>query len=199
MSNKFIRGIITEYDIEQCDISVMKFLNIISEERYNELKNKDKLDRVKTIGLMKRNDSELHGKIKNHVDVVMDNLIKSNSLDDEAIIERVFDAIWIKNNILTEGLNYLGVTFRDKRQYNSLAIIDGVYYYLNCFTGETLVRYNKDTHTLLKPLIFDVMGLKERNGATKDIYLKIHHFRCENKEDKQLINLTNQVLDLFLM
>jgi hypothetical protein len=44
------RGVIYEYDIAQCDISVLRELNMITEMEYVKYKNMKKEDRVIKIG-----------------------------------------------------------------------------------------------------------------------------------------------------
>ena len=187
---------IYEYDIQQCDISVMAHLNIIDEQEFNKYRSMDKKERVIKIGCLKRDNTELDTQIRNEVADIMGNLISVNKLDEDSILEIASDAIWVTKPLkygLSKG-KYINI--RNKREYNSILIIGGVCYYLNTLTDSTLKRFETPI-PCIDNIIFDCMRLSSQ-GYIEELYKKIHKERCDRSEDLAFLKLTNQLIDLLL-
>lgn len=190
-------SMIYEYDIQQCDISVMAHLNIIDELEFNKYRSMDKKERVIKIGCLKRDNHKLDTAIRNEVASIMDNLIIANKLDEDSILEVAFDAIWVtkplKKHSLSKG-KYINI--RNKREYNCILIINGVCYYLNTLTDNTLKRFETPIPSI-DNIIFDCMRLSSQ-GYIEELYKKIHKERCDRSDDLDFLKLTNQLIDLLL-
>ncbi len=113
------RGVIYEYDIAQCDISVLRELNMITEMEYVKYKNMKKEDRVIKIGLLKRSNPNIDSAIRKYVNNLMSDLIKNNKLKEDNVFEVAFDAHNWVNKPLRHHLN-IGkyIKIRNKREYN---------------------------------------------------------------------------------
>lgn len=190
------RGVIYEYDIAQCDISVLRELDMITEIEYVKYKNMKKEDRVIKIGLLKRSNPNIDLAIRKYVNNLMSDLIKNNKLKEDNVFEIAFDAIWVTKP-LRHHLN-IGkyIKIRNKREYNILLVIGKVHYYLNTLTDSTLKRFEAKSDT--DAFVFDCMRYTAKVNMEKELYKYIHTNRLKNKNNREFINLSNEIIDILL-
>ena len=77
---------IREYDLKQANISVLKQMNILSDNLYNKLKNSEKMNREVYIGKMIRKNPDIVKAIKSGITEARRLFFQSNNLDDMNVL-----------------------------------------------------------------------------------------------------------------
>lgn len=118
-SSRYISGRIIEYDIKSANISVLRNKNIISQERYEYLKNLPKINREIEIGLMEKNDINIYKEIQSGIIDSKIELVKFNKIDIDQIVRIANDAVYVNSDI---DLKYTKfgefIEFKQKSEYD---------------------------------------------------------------------------------
>lgn len=119
-------SLITEYDIRQGNISVMKAFQLVSDEKIASLKKLPKDQRVREVGLMMRDDKEFAERLERGFDEIVHQFIQKNELDmDVDITDIRRDAVFVVTKHPTHcTLGNGAVVFRPKGEYHAMIRIN---------------------------------------------------------------------------
>lgn len=131
--NSFIR----EYDLSKANINALYSRGVISKDKYDQLYNSDKYIREKTVGLMIREDKNIHTEIQKGIIDAKYHLITENNIELEDIVSIKNDAVFVKN----KSLDYTKFGLMDFKLKNTYTIFAKIkryefYYYYNPFNQE---------------------------------------------------------------
>ena len=185
----FIKSRIREYDIEECNISILRKHKIISDSEFLVLQ-KSKERRLIFVGNLIKEDPNIYKIISAETDKAIKAFIELNNINLASISEICFDALWIMGGKLITTRKINGLNIRCKREYTSLLEIGKMKFYYNSLTGELETRYVgkgiKDDKPLLL-IIKSVMGLLE-SGDSISAYKIIHNYNSSQKAYNQFIH-----------
>lgn len=117
--SRYISGRIIEYDLKAANISILRAKNIISQERYEYLKNLPKISREIEVGLMEKNDITVYNRLQEGIIEAKKDFVSFNKINEDQIIRVANDAIYVNSEIdlkYTQFGEY--IYFRPKSEYN---------------------------------------------------------------------------------
>lgn len=150
----FIKGVVSEYDIKMCNISILRYKNIINNDEYDYYANLPKHKRNILLGLKRKDNEDWSSIIDIGTKEIHDIWISKNNITEDDIIEINHDAIWISGIKSIKVKNINGVEMVNKQSYTSRLVVNKTIFYFNSITGKTCHRY-------LNPEIFsdDIISL----------------------------------------
>lgn len=176
---KYISGMIKEYDIAKANISILCSLKVIPESLYNRLYHMDKIDREIYIGNIMKDNPDYSIELKNGLISYKDLFYKSNGILDENIVSIHNDSLFLLNITPSETVFDL-VEFKYKGSYITFyRIFDlEIYYYFNMVTSDeslevkginnnVLVKHEDYFSDFIKALFIE----REYNGINSAIEL----------------------------
>jgi len=189
-------GNIREYDIEQCNINILKLNNIIDITEYTRLKNADKQYRVIAIGKMMKTDRRVYETINKDTNKYVSLFIKSNNIADENIIEINHDAIWTLNADVSNHQFDELIRFKSKNEFNILFTYKSIKFYYNTLTGIFDMRgvmndVKRDNHFILDVIKNSLLYVMNKSSR---LYKYLHTTRMNYVRDKRNGKIFRDVL-----
>lgn len=171
---------ITEYDLRKANINILYSGNLISKEKYEELKNSDKKTRVVTIGIMFRDNKELHKEFTKRLKRYVNTFIQDNRLQNN-VYEIVKDAIWVYGRYPKKRKYNEYIEFIKKREATSVLPIGmrNIVFYYNSLKNEFFQRGLGDVSLKEFPILEKIkifMALKE-SSQYKTLYKRLHRYQ----------------------
>lgn len=195
----YIRDVITEYDIEHANISIMLDINYIDEKTYKEMEKMDKKKRVVKVGLMMKEDKNLYNLLQTGFNKYIDLFIINNKIDTTNILEINHDAIWLIGR-LPKILEFNKIRFIQKNRFTSLYQCNikkaSIQFFYDSEKDKIKTRgFNNETSDLLdkiKEILLDKEFEDEDN-----VYTKLHQLNKEvkkNKYEEMVNNIKNTTI-----
>lgn len=144
---------IYEYDMIKANISILRYLGKIDDDKYTELLNKSRHDRMIYIGLLLRNDKELKVLFHKTLRDMVIRFIEVNGIKDNDIISIKNDAIFITGAYKIQ-LD-VGVKFALKNIYDSFIRLP------------RNIEIYKQSNTVV------VKGVKHKNESIERLIVKV--------------------------
>lgn len=166
-----------EFDIAQCNINVMYEKGLISERKYDELKELPKYERVVSIGLLMQKETFIRDNLKIFIKEYVSAFLKENNIDPVNVIEIASDAVWLSSVYPHKTKFGERINFVAKRKATCMMQIDKYCFYYNSLTGELFTRYlGSDSNEELTPfltVIKEILDMYESRAEEK-LYRYIH-------------------------
>src|SRR5574343_1767043 len=119
-----IKGVVSEYDIKMCNISILRYKNIINNDEYNYYANLPKHKRNILLGLKRKDNEDWSSIIDIGTQEIHDIWISKNNITEDDIIEINHDAIWIGGIKSIKVKNINGVEMVNKQSYTSRLVVN---------------------------------------------------------------------------
>lgn len=195
----YIRDVITEYDIEHANISIMLDINYINEKTYKEMEKMDKKKRVVKVGLMMKEDRNLYNLLQTGFNKYIDLFIINNKIETSNILEINHDAIWLIGR-LPKILEFNKIRFIQKNKFTSLYQCNikkaPIQFFYDSEKDKIKTRgFNNETSDLLDK-IKEIL-LDKEFGDEDSVYTKLHQLNKEvkkNKYEEMLNNIKNTTI-----
>lgn len=195
----YIRDVITEYDIEHANISIMLDINYINEKTYKEMEKMDKKKRVVKVGLMMKEDRNLYNLLQTGFNKYIDLFIINNKIDTSNILEINHDAIWLIGR-LPKILEFNKIRFIQKNKFTSLYQCNikkaPIQFLYDSEKDKIKTRgFNNETSDLLDK-IKEIL-LDKEFGDEDSVYTKLHQLNKEvkkNKYEEMVNNIKNTTI-----
>lgn len=180
-----ITNTMTEYDIQSAGMNILKYENLISDQKYNELLNYDKMTRVIKLGLLIKSNPNLQITINEKLSYYINEFIKLNNIKEYNINEIARDAIWIIGKSCRKVRLNKNIKFNPKRKYTITFIYrKNIKFYANSMTGEFLIRGINSDNERFKKVIQKVL-LDYEYGNEKRVYNSLHRIMRNLKKDSK--------------
>ena len=130
ISYMFRRNIV-EYDMQSASLAVSERFNLLDSKRIEQLRNTPKIERVKQVGLMQRDNKEFSDAMLQGIVATRQEFLDINHITDDSILCLHSDAIvfdMIQSDIIDHVDN---VKFIRKGQWSSYILFNGVEMYYN--------------------------------------------------------------------
>ena len=195
----YIRDVITEYDIEHANISIMLDINYINEKTYKEMEKMDKKKRVVKVGLMMKEDRNLYNLLQTGFNKYIDLFIINNKIETSNILEINHDAIWLIGR-LPKILEFNKIRFIQKNKFTSLYQCNikkaPIQFFYDSEKDKIKTRgFNNETSDLLDK-IKEIL-LDKEFGDEDSVYTKLHQLNKEvkkNKYEEMVNNIKNTTI-----
>lgn len=160
-----VNCLITEYDIERGNTSVMRHYGLAQDEVISRLEGLSKKDRNVQVGLMQREDKNFAKALEAAFDKAVKEIVRQNDLDmdiDVLCVRR--DAIFVVNKTLQKPKIGNSILFRPKHEYHaSLQIGPKLHFFFESgkpVRVDHFIQETKDTDGILeklRPGMFDFL------------------------------------------
>lgn len=193
----YLKVRLKEYDIESCNINILKRAGVITDELYHKLANGGKDNRVKYIGNMIKDKPVVYDILQAGIKEILGMFIESNNITEDMIYERNHDAIWIRSSKPIKNLVFDSIRLVCKRDFTSMLTMDKGIIYYNSITGDLDARYIDKSiidRDGVRSLLEKVMGFMEGDQHIK-AYTVIHDYNT-NIEYWDFIHDLLDALDL---
>ena len=124
--SRYVSGRIIEYDMRSANISIMRHIDMITQESYEKLKSLPKIIREREVGLMEKSDPSIYTSIANGIKEAKLELAAFNKLEPEQIIRVANDAVYV-NSMVDLSYTKFGdfIEFVPKNMYNVYCNLNG--------------------------------------------------------------------------
>ena len=127
--SNYISGSIIEYDMKSANISILRELGKIDDEKYRHLSSIPKIYREMYIGRWCEEDKSIFELMKNAIKDYRFKLVESNNIQVNEIVRIANDAIYINRiNPLINTKFGKYIEFRPKNRYNALMNLGNKYF-----------------------------------------------------------------------
>lgn len=192
----FIKGIVSEYDIKMCNISILRYKGIISKEEYEYYAKLPKDKRNILLGLKRKENIEWSSIIDIGTKEIHEIWMDENGLSEEDIIEINHDAIWISGIKAIKVKKINGVEMVNKQSYTSRLVINKTVFYFNSITGKTHHRYlNPDIFSEdIIDLIYKIIMFLEFDNI-RSCYTMIHDFMVSKELSVNEYDIMHEIIN----
>ena len=175
---------ICEYDMESASLSISKRFQLLDNELIEQLKRMPKIDRVKRIGCIQREDKSYSESLLSGIRNIRQKFIEENNLTQDDIISLHSDAIFMKtkHQVITD---IEGVKFNKKGEWTSFMRFNNI----DMYYGDDFIKYqnvNKDIlmeQTLgINVYLRKVFGMLE--NYDDEVFDYISKFQTKYLQDK---------------
>lgn len=116
INSSYAIGSIFEYDISKANISILRQMNLITEDQYKRYYVMDKREREINIGLLQKNDPKYKEALEEGFMESRRFLLHENNVEDNEIISIKKDAIFVTRPMRITKLGYIEFTLRNVYQ-----------------------------------------------------------------------------------
>lgn len=186
------KSIITEYDMKNAGIEILRFNDIIKEKDYDYLMSLSKLQRNVVVGKFLRENSDVNSLLMEGFIEVRRAFFETNNIDDDDVLSIKKDAIFLINKTPKQTKLNEFFEFRPKNNYNSYILINNKEHYYSSNEDKLDVKgYAKGIYENQKDYLFkflkECLELKLNNNDT-ELFRKLILF----KDDFISRNLDNE-------
>lgn len=158
--SRYVSGRISEYDIRACNINMLKYYGMISDELYNYLSVIPKIDREIYIGNMMREDKKIYDTISKGIKEFKVKLASTNNIQDKEIVRIANDAVYVNRPIDLFTTVFDNIEFKQKGIYSSVVKLN----------KSTIIFLSKDMYG---NSIVDVKGIGDNDVLHQNYMISI--------------------------
>ena len=132
--DKYLSGVIKEYDIQKANISMLRYKNIIDDDKYLYYTRMDKMSREIEIGMMIKRNQDIYQAIQTGIIEAKQQFVSENEINDSSKIVRVAnDAIYIIGIPYIKTVDFCDgyVHFNQKGVYNVMMNLNGIIFFID--------------------------------------------------------------------
>jgi hypothetical protein len=120
---------ITEYDMSNAGINILRYNNVFSQEDYDRLNSMGKLEKNILVGKFLKNNPQISEALMNEFINIRKELFEANDIGDDDILSIKKDAVFVINKKMDNLKLNEFYEFQEKNRYDSYISIDGKEFY----------------------------------------------------------------------